>query len=571
MKLRARQKHFVERSLLALNEHGNTLGIAPTGAGKTVMMSAIVAGGKNHVDKKFYGDWDGPVLVLQHRDELVTQNRKTFELIAPDMRASIVNAQIKDMTGDAMFAMVQTLVNRLDDIPELSVLAIDEAHHAVAPSYRKIIDAVARRSPYAKIIGVTATPDRGDSHGLRSVFSNVSDKITITELVKAGHLVRPRCYAIDIGVAGEVQGARKTKSGEYDPDAVAAIMDKKPLNDRVIDEWEKAARDRQTVVFCATVAHAEHLAELWCQRGYKAAHIDGAMNDFKRKSILEAYDRGDIQIIVNVMVLTEGWDNQPTSCVVLTRPCSFKSLMIQMIGRGLRKVDPARYPGRRKDDCVVLDFGATLMTHGDLETDVAIDNDEIQQCPSCDATIPANSRECALCGADLRPELPDEEKPKSVLRALTEKEEVSDFVMTEIELLDASPFRWEDFYDGLATVCSGIDAWAAVVQYKGRWYAFGGTKDGTRLLADSDDYVVTLATADDYMRDNSTDKKSKKTQSWMRQKATAKQAMVLLKLGYQQHEILSMSCYRAACAMTWSFNYKTIRARLMALEDQRAA
>jgi DNA repair protein RadD len=93
----------------------------------------------------------------------------------------------------------------------------------------------------------------------------------------------------------------------------------------------------------------------------------------ERRETLAAYDRGEIQVITNVAVLTEGWDCQPTSCVILLRPSSFKSTMIQMIGRGLRKVEPERYPGVIKDDCIVLDFGTSILTHGSIEQDVDLD------------------------------------------------------------------------------------------------------------------------------------------------------------------------------------------------------
>src|SRR3546814_7034524 len=107
---------------------------------------------------------------------------------------------------------------------------------------------------------------------------------------------------------------------------------------------------RSTVVFCSTVAHAVHVRDAFRDAGVTAAMIDGNMKDGERRGVLAAYDRGEIQVVTNCMVLTEGWDHQPTSCVILLRPSSYKSTMIQMIGRGLRTVDPERYPGVHKDE-----------------------------------------------------------------------------------------------------------------------------------------------------------------------------------------------------------------------------
>ena len=132
-------------------------------------------------------------------------------------------------------------------------------------------------------------------------------------------------------------------------------------------------------------------------------------------------------MIVNIAVLTEGWDHPPTSCVVLLRPSSAKSTMVQMVGRGLRTVDPAEHPGIVKSDCIVLDFGTSSLTHGTLEQDVDLDGREpvegvapSRSCPECEADIPLACTECRICGADL---VRDGAEP------------IAGFIMTEIDLL----------------------------------------------------------------------------------------------------------------------------------------
>ena len=140
-------------------------------------------------------------------------------------------------------------------MPALDLLVIDEAHHAVADSYRRIIDRTLQRNPSAKIFGVTATPNRGDSKGLREVFDNVADQIRIGELIASGHLVPPRTFVIDVGVQDALRKVRRV-AADFDMDEVDAIMNKSPVTDAVIRHWKEKAGDRQTVVFCSTVEHA---------------------------------------------------------------------------------------------------------------------------------------------------------------------------------------------------------------------------------------------------------------------------------------------------------------------------
>jgi DNA repair protein RadD len=385
MQLRPRQRTFVDKSVAALDERGNTLGVAPTGAGKTVMASAIVG---------HYVNQGASAMVLQHRDELVDQNRKTFEKINAKASTGLFTAARKEWGYGCTFAMVATLANdaNLAGMPPLDVLAIDEGHHAVAPSYMRIIDTAKQRNPNVKLLLVTATPGRGDKKALRAVVDNVSDQISLRELIEARLLVRPRTIVLDIGVRDELAGVRKTLS-DFDMAAVEAIMDKTVLNDRIVEEWGKLAGDRQTVIFCSTVAHAQHVADTFNAAGVRAATVEGKMSATDRRETLAAYDRGELQVITNVAVLTEGWDHQPTSCIILLRPSSYKSTMIQMIGRGLRKVEPERYPGVVKDDCIVLDFGTSILTHGSIEQDVDLEGGGVKECPECCASVPKQSRE----------------------------------------------------------------------------------------------------------------------------------------------------------------------------------
>ena len=437
-------------------------------------------------------------------------------------------------------------------MPALDLLVIDEAHHAVADSYRRIIDRTLQRNPAAKIFGVTATPNRGDKQGLREVFDNVADQIRIGELIASGHLVKPRTFVINVGVQEALKKVRRVAS-DFDMNAVAEIMDKSPVTDAVIAHWKEKAGDRQTVVFCSTVDHARNVAAAFRASGIRAALVHGEMSDTERKATLAAYDKGDIQVVANVAVLTEGWDHPPTSCVVLLRPSSYKSTMIQMVGRGLRTLNPEEYPGVVKTDCVILDFGTSSLMHGSLEQDVDLkgrttDDDATQICHNCSAVIPLSCNECPICGevliVDVREEEGDGEGPQRGL--------LSGFDMTEIDLLARSSFEWTDLFgDGASLVANGFTAWSGVFAYNGRWYGIGGAqRKPARLLAVGEE-LVCLAAADDWLNTNETDESAHKTKGWLRQPPTDKQ---LAWLPAEWRLDYGLTRYRASALLTFKFN-----------------
>ena len=562
MRLRPRQKVFVERSLAALSKHGNTLGVAPTGAGKTIMLSAVTG---NLVEET-----EAKACVLAHRDELTGQNRAKFGRVNPDVTTSVVDAGSKSWAGQVTFAMAPTLSRSasLKAMPKLDLLVIDEAHHAVADSYRRIIDRVRDANPDAHVFGVTATPNRGDRKGLRQVFDNVGDQVTLAELIASGHLVPPRTFVIDVGVQDELRSVRKTMS-DFDMAEVAEVMDRAPVTDEVIRHWKDKAGDRQTVVFCSTVAHAEHVTEAFREAGVPAALVTGTLEASERKGILDAYAAGRLRVVVNVAVLTEGWDHPPTSCVVLLRPSSYKSTMIQMVGRGLRTIDPAEHPGIVKSDCVVLDFGTSSLTHGTLEQDVDLEGHTptgeapTKTCPACAADIPLGARECPLC-AELLIEPENEASGEEAGNG-----RLSGFVMSEIDLLKRSSFAWEDLFDDdAALMASGFNAWGGVFFLEGRWHAVGGAKgEATRLLGVGE-RAVCLAQADDWLNEHETDESAFKSKRWLNQAPTEKQ---LQYLPAAQRQDYGLTRYRASALITFQFNRRDIRRLVMAAAPERRA
>lgn len=552
MILRPRQAQFVDRSVKALRKRRNTLGIAPTGAGKTVILSKIA------------GEIGGTSIILQHRDELVDQNANTFRKINPTVRTSLYTADFKSWQKQgATFAMMQTLAlkKNLDTMPPADLVIVDEGHHIVNDSYVRIVAAAKERNPKVMLLGMTATPGRGDNRPMRSMFDNVCDQITLTELIRTGHLVPPVCYVIE-SVSREAMADLPKKADEFDMGAVEALMNKRAINEKVVQNWKEKAGDRQTVVFASTIVHAHAVCEEFRRQGV-AAEVVSSEAGCDREGILRRFDRAEFQVVINVAILTEGWDCQRVSCVVLLRPCSFKSTVIQMVGRGLRIVDAERYPGVIKNDCIVLDFGYSLHAHKSLEQAIHLEGQEgPKECPSCTATIPAVCNECPICGYEWPQALIEEQQEREASDS-NEPDDLHDFVLTEMQLIDRSPFRWEGFFDNAITVANGLDAWAMVIVYKGAHYALGGAAEtGLKIIATSEKRMMAVAAADDFLREHGDDEVAAKTARWMHLPPTDKQ---LQYLGLTSLQAMGLSRYRASCMIQWQGMERPIQKRLQRL------
>ncbi len=546
MILRPRQAQFVDACIAALNECGNTLGIAPTGAGKTVMGSAILA---PFVKR-------GPVLVIQHRDELVKQNKDTFKRYCPTEKTDVYTAERKAWSDGATFAMVQTLCrpSNLATMPSgMTGLFIDECHHVAADTYMRIVDTFRERSPKGVVLGLTATPERGDKQALTAVFNNVADKIGVGELIASGNLVPPKAYRMDIGLNDQLQSVSKT-GAEFDMGQVEAIMDKRAVHSEIIRHWKEKAQDRATVVFCSTIEHAQHLAEAFREEGVTAEAVHSEMSDDDNTTILRRFDQGRIKVLLNVMKLTEGWDCQRVGCVVLVRPCSQKSTMIQMIGRGLRPcIDAKRYPGVIKSDCIVLDFGASLMTHGDIDAGdrLFVRKSETgeapaKKCPECGIQVPAATMACPVCGYTFPV------RPNSV-------EAIESFEMSEMQIISLSPFRWESLFNDAVRMANGLTAWAGVIKLGEVFSAIGAPNGGpVTIITRTNSKELALAQADDYLRSNGDRANSRKTKSWIKLPPTDAQLKHMADV-----PMFGMSRYRASCLLTWRFNESRIKKAIL--------
>ena len=549
---RPRQIIFVERCHAALIEHGNTIGVATVGFGKTIALSLLCARYQRSV-------------VIQHRVELLDQNRSKFQRVAPDAHTSTFAADYKRWARDGhTFAMMQTLVGCLDQMHPVDLLVIDEAHHVEAASYLAIIERARELNPNVHVLGATATPERGDGKSLRSIFTNVADVVSLTEMIHAGFLVKPITYIVEIGMEEEIRKLKKGKD-EFNMNAAAELMNVELVTEKVVEKWMELAADRRTIGFATNVAHSIRMMEAFRSAGVSAEHVDGKTPKGLRKAIWRRLRTGDTQMVWNCGVATEGFDEPSIGCVILDRPSMHRSTMIQMIGRGLRTIsEPEKYPGIIKTDCIILDFGASLSTHGSLEIEGDIDGTNgkkgeapMKDCPTCETSIPAGCRVCPICGHGFLSSRGDG------------KTLVGDFVMTEVDLLNVSPYRWESLWDGLVVVAEALTAAAVLVNYNNLWWSYGIIRGqrGVRLLSWSQDKVMGLLKGDEFLREHGDKSAAKKSKRWLSEPMSDKQADLLGLPRVNQilfGGTMSKNRYTACCELTWKFNEKAIQSSIFA-------
>jgi DNA repair protein RadD len=294
-------------------------------------------------------------------------------------------------------ASVQTLWSRAMrsgrmPLPPADVLLVDEGHHAPAKTYKKIIE----QYPDAALIGLTATPCRGDGRGLGGIFQAIVECPQVAELIAGGHLVRTRVYA---PVQQDIARGVRTEKGDYVIATLAQRMDDDDLVGDIVTHWHRYGERRRTVCFAVNVAHSLHIRNEFITSGVRAEHIDGSTPKPERDAVLARLASGQTELVSNCMVLTEGWDMPEVGCCILARPTKKMGLYRQMIGRVLR-------PASGKRDCIVLDHSGAVYRHGLVEDEVVwtLDPDKLAEAPAhaahkSSAGYTQRLVECKQCGA----------------------------------------------------------------------------------------------------------------------------------------------------------------------------
>jgi superfamily II DNA or RNA helicase len=314
-------------------------------------------------------------LILVHTDELVSQLESAVRLVTRDgWTVGVVKADRDETDADIIVGSVQTLARpeRRARITDVGLVIVDEAHHAAATSYQEILqhfgcmedpcDECGERVGYTPALGFTATLERGDGAGLGGVWQNVAFTRDISWAVRKGYLVQPIGYRLEIDVRDMIDVTPVDRPGpEYMPGGAGVMasgvdkLDRQLMDsmapEKIVEKWQELAKDRKTIAFMPLVRSARALEAEFLAIDVKAAVVHGDMPPAMRRSVINAFRRGDIQVLCNAMVLTEGFDDPATSCVIVGRPTKSRSLFIQMAGRGLRPV-----PGIpvEDQDCILI-------------------------------------------------------------------------------------------------------------------------------------------------------------------------------------------------------------------------
>ena len=316
------------------NGHTRTLLVLPTGTGKTIVFASVAA------DQVRAGD---RVLILAHRGELLEQAADKLQR-STGLVSAVEKAESTclDSWFRVVVGSVQTLQRtaRLERFPQdyFGTIIIDEAHHAITDGYRRILDYFSG----AKVLGVTATPDRGDMRNLGEVFDSLAFEYKLTDAIKEGYLCKIMAQTIPL----QLDITSVTMSGgDYAVGDLGTALD--PYLEQIAAEMARRCKSRKTVVFLPLIKTSQKFRDLLNTYGFRAAEVNGQSAD--RRQVLADFDAGKYNVLCNSMLLTEGWDCPSVDCVVVLRPTKVRSLYSQMVGRGTRLS-----PG--KTDLLLLDF-----------------------------------------------------------------------------------------------------------------------------------------------------------------------------------------------------------------------
>ena len=430
MQLRPYQEKAIEALYRYLCERGgNPAIVAPTGSGKSLLIAQIV---KDTVSE------GGRALVLAHVKELLEQNADKIRKLAPEVDLGIYSAGLnRRNTGNKVIvAGIQSVRKRAGELGPFDVCIIDEAHR-ISPeddtSYRKFLSDAKIVNPNMRVVGLTATPYRLDCGPIYTddgIINAVAHEIQVAELIADGYLskisTKEGDYQFDTNLV-------KIRGGEFASEDVDQFVNTDQAIKSVVTEI--IARDRQSVlIFCNSIAHAEHTVDEFKARGIECGIVIGDTPDKERARTLERFNEGSLRYLANVGVLTTGYDCPRIDMVVLWRCTMSPGLYVQMVGRGLRLHES-------KTNCLVLDFGANVRRHGPIDDVKMKEKDDdgeegrapIKTCPDCGEMCHAAKRVCPDCGFEFPP--PEKVSTIEPTKAAILKKE-KEIVFHEFDVLD---------------------------------------------------------------------------------------------------------------------------------------
>lgn len=390
--LRDYQQRAVDETRRAIAEGYRSIMIqSPTGSGKGVILSYII----NSANMK-----GKTVLFLVHRSEILYQVSDYMDKY--EITHGIIKAgEEPNYTHPVQLASFQTIHRRMKFYSDtFDLIVIDESHHSTAKTYLEVITAFKKNI----ILGFSATPTRKNGMGLGNLFDKLIQVASIQELTDKGFLAPVRYFApVQIDLSGV-----KLQAGDYNEKQLEPVMLKEGLIAGIVEYWQKYGEGRKTVVFATGVAHSVAIKEKFLAAGIVAEHLDGTTPKEVRAEIIRYFKKGDIQILVNCQILTEGVDVPDIACVILARPTKSLPMYMQMLGRGMRVFDG-------KKDMILLDHAGCVYEHGFVHEITEWELDETKQtenkkekkrkeknskpinCPEC-CHVYTGQLKCPQCG-----------------------------------------------------------------------------------------------------------------------------------------------------------------------------
>lgn len=355
--------------------------VLPTGGGKTTIFASIAS------DAAAKGN---RILILCHRVELIDQISGALKSLS--LPHGFIAAGYPASKAQTTIASVQTLIKRVGKIEPPQLIVVDEAHHARAATYEKILKAF----PQAKILGVTATPVRQGGEGLGALFQSMVLGPAMAELISAGFLSKYRLFSPPTVDTSSLH----SRAGEFIASESAALLNRPAITGSALAHYQQHAKGLPALVFCVSVQHAKDVAEQFRGAGCQALTLNGAMDRDIRRGIVADFRAGKIQVITSCEVLSEGFDVPGAHCGIFLRPTESLGLYLQQIGRVLR-------PCEGKDHAILLDHVGNAMRHGlpdqDRDWELGLDRPKrvagppVKCCPECFRILPSACRECPDC------------------------------------------------------------------------------------------------------------------------------------------------------------------------------
>jgi len=422
-KLRDYQQEAVDACLEYLsNNEGNPLIVAPTGAGKSLIIAALF---------KEMIKYDGMrAMMVTHVKELIEQNYSKVKSLCPEYSFGIYSAGLgkRDATKNITFASIQSVYKRAKEFGAINLIIIDEAH-LLSPEqttrYQVFINALREINPRLRIVGLTATPYRTKEGMIigKGLFDDVCYQIEIPRLIAGGYLAPLISKG---GVKEADMSGVKITAGDYNEKQMSDVFRQSDFEHGCIEDILKYGQTRKSwLLFCCDLQHAKDIQSMLLARDISCGYIDGKMSKAAREKVINDFKTGVIKALCNVGVLTTGFDHPYIDMVVLLRATVSTTLYVQMCGRGMRVADG-------KDNCLILDFGMNIVRHGAIDNIVikkkefraVDDNSEYEikkqplvKCPQCHEHHHPRSRICPYCGYQYPTNIEEKASEAAILSA----------------------------------------------------------------------------------------------------------------------------------------------------------